>query len=466
MNILFVRPKPESETIGLQHVMIVEPLELEVLATLVKDEHNCTIIDLILEKKPFMYFVQKCNPAVICFTGYITSVNTIKEYARQVKEYDSAIITIAGGVHCEVCPEDLADRYLDFRVTRNATTNFPALIAHLNQQGSLPPSVLRAGEDDKTTGREPFNFYFPLPDRSFTARYRKHYFYIFHNKVALLKTAFGCPYRCEFCFCRKITADRFACRELEAVIEELAQLKEPNIYIVDDDFFSSRHRVLQFIGQCRKRCIKKKYLLYGRADFIVANEDIIREFAVLGLKTVIIGMESFFDAELARYNKKSESSNNEIALQILNKYKIDCYPTIIVSPSWGKAEFAYITQKLKTIGVQYVNLQPLTPLPGTDLKTDRTALILKQDEYEKWDLAHVSLKPEKLSIPDFYREMITVYEKVLFQPKFLLKYLVRYTPGMLYKMLRGSYLVKKQYLEKIKHAEAEDSLTKGRGPHA
>jgi hypothetical protein len=31
MKILFVRPKPSKETIGLQHVMIVEPLELEVL---------------------------------------------------------------------------------------------------------------------------------------------------------------------------------------------------------------------------------------------------------------------------------------------------------------------------------------------------------------------------------------------------------------------------------------------------
>ena len=51
MNILFVRPRPPKETIGLQHVMIVEPLELEVLATLVQENHNVEIVDLILENK-------------------------------------------------------------------------------------------------------------------------------------------------------------------------------------------------------------------------------------------------------------------------------------------------------------------------------------------------------------------------------------------------------------------------------
>ena len=31
MKLLLIRPRPEKETIGLQHVMIVEPLELAVL---------------------------------------------------------------------------------------------------------------------------------------------------------------------------------------------------------------------------------------------------------------------------------------------------------------------------------------------------------------------------------------------------------------------------------------------------
>ena len=50
MKILFTRPRPSTETIGLQHVMIVEPLELEVLAGLLHPEDIPVIIDMIIEK--------------------------------------------------------------------------------------------------------------------------------------------------------------------------------------------------------------------------------------------------------------------------------------------------------------------------------------------------------------------------------------------------------------------------------
>ncbi|MDF2949046.1 MAG: Fe-S oxidoreductase, partial [Sedimentibacter sp.] len=38
MKILLIRPKPNKETIGLQHVMICEPLEFEYLVSNVPEE--------------------------------------------------------------------------------------------------------------------------------------------------------------------------------------------------------------------------------------------------------------------------------------------------------------------------------------------------------------------------------------------------------------------------------------------
>lgn len=452
MKVLFVRPKPEKETIGLQHVMIVEPLELEVLATLIKKQHSCTIVDLIVEKKTLLYFVKNIKPDLVCITGYITNVNTIKRYCREIKAYKPAIRTLVGGVHCEVCPDDFIDECIDYRIVRNATTAFPAFIRYLSGQERLPPSVWTIKDSASNKTMEPFNFFYPLPDRSFTRHSRHKYFYIFHEKVALIKTAFGCPYRCAFCFCRKITEDRYVKRPLDEIITELQQIQENDVYIVDDDFLSSRDRVRRFINLCQAKGVRKKYLIYGRADFICANEDLIRNLADIGLKTVIIGMESFFDDELKRYNKKSTSNFNEEVMDILRCYNIDCYVTLIVSPTWGKEEFAYVAKKLLSIGVQYVNLQPLMPLPGTDLRVPPETILLKREEYEKWDLAHVALQPEKLSIPEFYREIIKLYQKILFQPAVMRRYLKQYSLHQLYKMLRGAYLVRKQYLEKIKAA--------------
>ena len=51
MRIILIRPKPHKETIGLQNVMMCEPLELEyVSAYLSKHGHDVYIVDKILER--------------------------------------------------------------------------------------------------------------------------------------------------------------------------------------------------------------------------------------------------------------------------------------------------------------------------------------------------------------------------------------------------------------------------------
>ncbi len=185
--------------------MLVEPLELEVLASFASSADTPVIIDMILEKKSIEHFINREKPDILCISGYITNVPAMIRYCQVAKKMIPGIITIVGGVHCEVCPEDLNDESIDYRVVRNATTVFPQLLEHIKERRDLPKGILKPGEHCSPSELPPFDFYFPVPDRSLTTRYRKNYFYIFHNRVALVKTAFGCPYTCNFCFCREIT---------------------------------------------------------------------------------------------------------------------------------------------------------------------------------------------------------------------------------------------------------------------
>ncbi|MBR3769785.1 MAG: cobalamin-dependent protein, partial [Lachnospiraceae bacterium] len=92
MKVLLIRPKPHKETIGLQNVMICEPLELEYLAANAEAVgHTTEIVDMILEKKRISYFLEKYKPDVVGLTGYIAHVNVIKNHAKQIKQYDSEI---------------------------------------------------------------------------------------------------------------------------------------------------------------------------------------------------------------------------------------------------------------------------------------------------------------------------------------------------------------------------------------
>ncbi|MBN2545566.1 MAG: cobalamin-dependent protein [Spirochaetes bacterium] len=450
MKILFIKPRPSQDTIGLQHVMLVEPLELEVMATLIKEKNDVKIIDLIIEKKDFNYFLISEKPDVLCFTGYITDIPAIKYYCDTAKKFSEDIITIVGGVHCEVCPEDFDHYSVDYRVIRNAVISFPVLISFINNKTCFPEGVLKRNDTINQAKLPDFNFDFPIADRSLTKRYRYKYFYIFHNKIALIKTAFGCPYKCSFCFCRRITDDIYIKRPIRDVIDELKGIKEKEIYIVDDDFLCEKKRVLEFIETVKKANIYKKYLIYSRADFIADNPDIVRQFKDIGLKTVIIGFESFNDDELKFYKKNTNSSINFKAMEILNRNKIDCFATIIINPLWDDNDFKNIQNTLKQIKIHYINLQPLTPLPETGLFVERKKLLISHDDYTKWDLAHVAIKPEKISIKRFYENIIKTYEVILFQPKYLLLYLFKYPPVSLFRMVLGVIKVRIQYMNKLK----------------
>lgn len=453
MKIIFIRPKPSRETIGLQHLMIVEPLELEVLSSLLQKDDACLIIDMILEKRSVDYFLKIEMPDIVCVTGYITNVTTMINICRQAKKINPNIKTIVGGVHCEVCPGDLDDQAIDYKVVRNATIVFPLLINYIKYNGVLPPGVLLPEQKPVRSELPEFDFYYPIPDRSLTSRYRKHYFYIFHNKVATIKTSFGCPYSCNFCFCREITKHNYFERPLGEVIVELKTINEKNIYIVDDDFLTSRSRVINFIEATINANIKKQYLIYGRADFISENPDLMAKFRSAGLRTVIVGLESFFDDELKLYNKNINSSTNEKAIKILNKLDIECYATMIIPPEWGEKEFKYCKQKVLELGIHYVNLQPFTPLPGTGIEIDNDKLIIPYTDYAKWDLAHVTVMPTKMGVADFYKNILKLYNDILFQPRYLMKYIHKSSLSMQWKMLSGSIRVSRQYKKKIREVE-------------
>lgn len=448
MKILFLRPSAPEETIGLQHLMIVEPLELELLATLVEKEHEVIIIDLILEKQSAEYFIKKYMPDMVCITGYITHTADMLKISQKAKEINSKIITVAGGVYIEKLPEKINSPFVDYRVVRNALLEFPKLLNYIENRGEFPLGVLRIDEIlDETTLPE-YNFYVPIPNRRLTKKYRDKYFYVFHPKVALLKTSFGCPFPCSFCFCRKITGDNYWERPLEEVIEELKGIEENEVYIIDDNFLVSKERVMSFIDLLKKHSIKKRYLIYGRADFIAKHPKTIKRFKKYGLRTIIVGFESFNDNELTSLNKKSMAKTNEYAMNVLNKYKVDCYASVIAMPEWSKEDFRKATKKMIDLKIRFLNIQPLTPLEKTDINFDDNNLIINRSDYARWDLAHIVVKPEKMSVKEFYREILKMYIRVLFQPSNLIHH-IKYPIKYQIKLLLGAIKVKKQYSRKI-----------------
>lgn len=451
MRVLLIRPCPHKETIGLQNVMICEPLELEYISSNIEPlGHDVKIVDMILEKKNITYFLKKYKPDVVGITGYIAHVNIIKEYALEVKEFNKNIKVIVGGVHAEVNPEDFECKSIDYIIRANGIKTFINILDKLENKKKTNNIDCVYNKRKSNNYLKETSFEYIFPDRSKVDKYRKHYYYMFHRNCSLMKTSFGCPYQCKFCFCRKVTDGKYFARDLDSIIEELKSIKETEIYIVDDDFLVNRKRLLEFCKLLKENNIKKKYLIYGRADFIAGNEDVIRELKKVGLRAVIVGLESCDSNELVDYNKKTNVEINEKAVSILKKYDVECYGTFILGLDWEKKDFNALAKWIKKLGLVFVNLQPLTPLRGTELyEFYKKDFIIREDEYEKWDLAHLVVKPSKISIRKYYWYTMVLYYKITVNPKSAIYMIRKYGLHDTLKLSVGAFKVNLQYLKKL-----------------
>jgi len=123
---------------------------------------------------------------------------------------------------------------------------------------------------------------------------------------------------------------------------------------------------------------------------------------------------------------------------------------LIIPLDFTVNDFRELTAWLRNLNVRFVNLQPLTPLPGTEIFDSYVSrLLVKREDYEVWDMAHVVLKPEFMSIRRFYRELLRAYYKVIMRPKHIFALIKKYGICANIKMLAGSSLVSMQYMRKI-----------------
>ena len=424
--------------------MICEPLELEYVASsLIQNKHEVDLVDMLLEKQPLEYFLSLKDYDMVCFTAYITTVGVVKDYAKIVKLKNSKTVTCVGGVHAEVVPKDFLDDNIDYIFYANGVETAVAIAnCYPNIDVRAIPGIYLEGREKPTL----VNGNLPFPDRTITKKYREHYNYIYHNKCATLKTSYGCPHKCKFCFCTQIC--EYSARTIDSVLDEIEQIEEKNIFIVDDNFLVSRQRVLAFIDGLKKRNIQKRYIAFGRADFIANNEDLIIQLHDHGFDAFFVGIESFKNSELSDYTKKSNVEINIQAVNVLEKNGLQCYSGLIVGEDWVKDDFDTLINHLNRFEHPLVNIQPITPMPGTPLFDEYNYEIVESREnYARWDMAHVVFKPINMSKRLYYYHILRAYLKTSANKKQRKFIKARYGKAVYNRVKKGATKIAFQYIK-------------------
>jgi radical SAM superfamily enzyme YgiQ (UPF0313 family) len=473
MKILLVRPPVPKHTIGLKHIMICEPLELEYIAANLEG-HELMIFDCLVEKgfkKRFINF----KPDVIVSSCYKTGTNEVIKIFRLVKSIIPKCITIVGGVHATLVPEDFADIAVDIVGIGDGTFLLSEIIDKISKNEPLlnvPGIAIPVGEGRliKSANRPymPKADSLPLPRRDLVSHLKNKYYYLMHKPVVTIKTTWGCWYRCNFCFTWKITDGMPYSRSPESIVNELLTIDETEIYIVDDIFLINNSRLERLASLIKEHNIKKNYLCYARADFIVENEEVIKEWASIGLKAVFVGLEAVTDEELLQMNKQLPAHYNKTAIEILRKYEIDTYGSLIPGADYEKKDWDRLWEFIKESKLYYVNISPATPLPGAEnYPSLRPHLTVPEDAHDLFDLSH-QLTPTKMPLKNYYRELLKLYAKTILNTKGAKENTFRTLPSVwdinYWKVILGALKIGIQFFNGHKHhSEKELAISRYKG---
>jgi len=436
MNILLIQPPKSPRTIGGEDVFIYEPLALEYLAAGLIHDHDVRILDLRLENG-IQKTLAEFHPEVVGITAYTVHVNVVKALFRMVKAWNAQVLTVVGGHHATIRPEDFASPHIDVTVMGEGVFIFREIVRRFERAESLddiPGTVVRKGAAIHRTEPSPDVDLdsFPFPARNLTEKYRAHYYSEWMKPLASIRTSKGCPYRCHFCAEWKIAGGRYYKREPERIVEELAQIAEPYVFFADDESLIDAQRMGLLAGLIKQAGIGKKYFLYGRSDTIARNRALLERWKEIGLERVFVGVEFVRDDDLRFVRKNSTANDNTEAIRILQNLNIQIYASFIVRPEFSRKDFAACMAYCRQMKLSYATFSVLTPLPGTDLyDATRDSLLTQNPDY--CDFIH-TLLPTALPLEEFYAELSRLYRRAV-PVRRQLMLLKKFSPGEIPKVL-------------------------------
>lgn len=435
MKILLVQPAKPRKALGGEDFSIFEPLALEYLAAGVAADHEVRLLDMRLDPD-LDAVLAGYQPEVVGLTAYTVHVNTVKRLFQQIKSHHPEIVTVVGGHHATVMPEDFYTPFIDVIIAGEGVFPFREAVTRLEKGlglSEIPGAVpLDNGAVLIQRGEEAFDLdALPLPRRDLTQAYRKSYFSEWMRPLASLRTSKGCHFRCQFCALWKLTGGRYLTRKPERIVEELGTIREPYVFFADDESLLDTPRMAALADLIYRAGIKKRYFLYGRSDTIARHPELLEQWKNIGLERVFVGLEFMRDADLKLIRKGSTVENNEKALKILKGLGLDIWPMFMIRPEFDRQDFADLRQRCLDLDLSFIGFSVLTPLPGTDLYHEVKDRLITAD-YDYFDFFH-TLLPTKLPLKDFYRELTNLFQRsrsLKNQIRLMRKYRLRELPAL------------------------------------
>jgi hopanoid C-3 methylase HpnR len=326
MKLLAIHPS------GLMYTRVfltLEPLGLELIAGAARAAgHEVRIVDLQVERPRRLWrLTDQWRPDAVCLGGnYLANVPEIIDTAKAIKTRLPGCFVFVGGHSASFVAADLLAHgggAIDCVIKGEGEASVPLLLRALQNNKPLttvPGAISAAGEGPPPTFIESLDTI--RPARDLLTR-RRRYFIGTLDPCASIEFARGCPWDCTFCSAWTFYGRSYRVASPEVIAEELARVREPGVFIVDDVAFVHARHGFEIGEAIRRRGIRKQYYLETRGDVLLRNLEVFRFWRDLGLKIMFIGLEAIDEEGLRHFRKRINLDRNMEALEAARSPHLD-----------------------------------------------------------------------------------------------------------------------------------------------
>jgi radical SAM superfamily enzyme YgiQ (UPF0313 family) len=383
-----------------------KPLGLMIIAGLTPDDWEITIIDENLEVPDYSVLPR---PDLVGITAFTSQAPRAYELASRFR--DHGVPVVIGGIHATMCREE-ASRYADVVVSGEAENVWRTVLEDFRlghfepfyEGGRADMAEVPAARHDLLAGNYAFG---------------------------AIQTTRGCPLNCSFCSVTSFNGARFRQRPIDHVIREFRQIPEDLVLIVDDNLIGTGTKHIRRAKDLFRAMISadlgKDWV--GQATINAANDDELLALAAqAGCKGLFIGFESPRPEgarETGGKHRLCKCHDLREAVRRIQRHGIIVAGSYIIGldgdePGVGKL----IADTAERIGVDFLNVMFLTPLPGTKLweemeSQNRVPLDEFPEDWRYYTLTYPVARYAGLTMDEATREMLACSQRFYSYPRML-----------------------------------------------
>ena len=403
---------------------------LYIASELRKNGHEVEVYDAMAKNHTYEDIekrIKASNPDIVGSTAYTATIPDAMEVLRLAKSINPAIITLIGGIHPTMMPEETLLKgkgAIDYVVRWEGEYTTLELLRAIEGCKELSDvesiAYIKEGKVITTPQREYIHDLDALSPAWDLLDWEDYYLcYLDNSRVACISTSRGCTNECSFCSQQKFWECTWRARSPESVVEEMENLYKKfgvNVFFIGDEFpTKDRQRWEKILDLLIEKDLGVYLLPETCATDIIRDRDIMPKYRKAGIIHMYIGVEAANQQTLDRFKKSQTCDECKEAIRLLNEQNIITECSFILGlPEETEESIAQTLELAKYYNADNPHFLMVCPWPYADMYEELKPYIEEWD-YRKYNLVEPIIKPTNMSRDEVMNWVLQCYKKYYMQ---------------------------------------------------